>query len=875
MSHVRELDQYQEAQRKLGRPGKTPDKDGGTSHQCSSQSKSQSKSEAEGKTQSGRRVWRSRCLIAEEATGGCGKAGPNSLKNEVSQPPLIEVPGSGVSTFSGQGILQSLLRHALSSRCRLGGFARSMVFPQQAAEVDQQTSNHRALFPMPLKFPEVLSKSTEVRRGAAKKKGLCALVIVLNFLHLGKPLSCDPRLSRRVPLTREQWQAVERLGKFYDAWVSVSPIDAEVMGRTASKFESLESVSVLNRSIQGYVSQNAAAPQVPIPGRSLGQKVGESSQDSLPTFKPIDASRLSFIGTPSFDPTPYLNKQAQDIFNDPMGQRKMPFEVEVKPPPLKVFASRNQKIKLFELLDSSNNRLAAHVPSEVTPAFGSGFFAVVKDLEKDRLILDSRGANLLETAPREWIKGLASGDNLLRLVLRPQEKLIASGNDLRDFYYLFKATKSRCRRNVLSEKIHAREVSHLSCVGPEHVDAGMIHMSLATLAMGDTQAVELAQTCHLGLGYQNKVITSETLLSLQSPPPRGDTAVGIVIDDFISLSKVALDHPTDVLSPAARLADEMQSVYKSVNLVPHEKKAFRDCEQSNFWGIDLDGVGGIVRGALKRAIPLTGIILKMVKIGFATADLLQVIAGALLSLLLYRRRLMALLDSLFDSYRNRMPRDIIKLEGPLKSDLLSLCCLLPVAGSNLRARISPRITATDASNWGEAGVVADIPPKAAEELYRHALKKNVWTRLLNPSSALLRSKGLLPCEEELPNPGEAFRYNPLWEKLAKSLTFKLQFKQSASSHRRINIGEVKSVLKAEKLHGLKDPCSREIYGIDSQVALGALLKGRASSPAINSLLCQSLPHMLACESYFEGMYFSSKSYPSDERTCGIFAKLVE
>ena len=252
-----------------------------------------------------------------------------------------------------------------------------MVFPQQAAEVGQQTSIHRALFPMPLPFPEVLSKSAEVRQGVAKKKGLCALVIVLNFLHLGKPRSCDPRLSRRVALTREQWQAVERLGKFYDAWVSVSPIDAEVMGRTASKFENIESVlseleasvSVLNRSIQGYVSQNSAAPQVPIPGRSLGQKVGESNQDSLSTFKPIDASRLSFIGTPSFDPTPYLNKRAQDIFNDPIGQRKMPFEVETKPPPLKVFASRNQKVKLFELLDSSK-RLAAHVPSEVTPGVG-------------------------------------------------------------------------------------------------------------------------------------------------------------------------------------------------------------------------------------------------------------------------------------------------------------------------------------------------------------------------------------------------------------------------------------------------------------------------------------------------------------------------
>lgn len=393
-------------------------------------------------------------------------------------------------------------------------------------------------------------------------------------------------------------------------------------------------------------------------------------------------------------------------------------------------------------------------------------------------------------------------------------------------------------------------------------------MSLATLAMGDTQAVELAQTCHLGLGYQHKIICPENLLSLQSPPPRGSTAVGIVIDDFVSLSKVPSDFSGDVPSPAAVLADEMQEVYKSVNLVPHEKKAFRDCEESNFWGIDLDGGRGIVRGSLKRAIPLTGIILRMVKIGFATAELLQVLAGALISLLLYRRRLMALLDSLFDSYRNRLPRDIIKLEGPVKSDLLCLCCLMPVAGSNLRALVSPRITATDASGWGEAGVVSDIPQKAADELYRHTLKKNVWTRLLDPSSALLRSKGLLPCEAELPNQNETFKYNPLWEKFAKSLTFRLLFKQAAASHRHINVGEVRSVLKAEKILGLRNPCRREMYGIDSQVALGALLKGRASSPALNSLLVQSLPHMLACESYFEGMYFSSKSNPSDDPTRG-------
>lgn len=300
---------------------------------------------------------------------GSDKAGSCPFPESVSQPSLIKVPGSDVSTFSGQGVLQSLLRHVLSSRCRLGGFARSMVLPQQAAEVDQQTSRHRALFPMPLPFPEALCKCAEPRGGIARKKGICALVVVLNFLHLGKPRSCDPQVSKKVPLTREQWGAVERLGKFYDAWISVSPIDAEVMGRTASKFESLESVLfnleasvvALNRSIPGYVSQPCAAYQVPIPGRTLGQKVGESSQDSLATFKPIDASRLSFIGKPVFDPTPYLNKLGQDIFNDPIGNRKSPLEVDVRPPKLKVHASRNQKVQLFELLDSSN-RLSAHLP---------------------------------------------------------------------------------------------------------------------------------------------------------------------------------------------------------------------------------------------------------------------------------------------------------------------------------------------------------------------------------------------------------------------------------------------------------------------------------------------------------------------------------
>lgn len=64
----------------------------------------------------------------------------------------------------------------------------------------------------------------------------------------------------------------------------------------------------------------------------------------------------------------------------------------------------------------------------------------------------------------------------------------------------------------------------------------------------------------------------------------------------------------------------MQEVYKQVGLVPHEK-AFRDEEVATFWGADVDGRSGLIRGSLKRAIPLAGILFKMAELGARTGTL--------------------------------------------------------------------------------------------------------------------------------------------------------------------------------------------------------------------------------------------------------------
>lgn len=85
-------------------------------------------------------------------------------------------------------------------------------------------------------------------------------------------------------------------------------------------------------------------------------------------------------------------------------------------------------------------------------------------------------------------------------------------------------------------------------------------------------------------------------------------------------------------------------------------------EDASFWGVDLAGRDGLVRGSLKRAVPLARLLLKVVKVGHATGKLLEILVGSIIiSLMLYRRRLLSMLDSLFASYRGRDRREIIAL----------------------------------------------------------------------------------------------------------------------------------------------------------------------------------------------------------------------
>ena len=149
-------------------------------------------------------------------------------------------------------------------------------------------------------------------------------------------------------------------------------------------------------------------------------------------------------------------------------------------------------------------------------------------------------------------------------------------------------------------------------------------------------------------------------------------------------------------------------------------------------------------------MPLAFLLLRAVRTGLATCELLEAFSGSLVSASQLRRRLLSLLQRVYAEARGREPREVWRMSPALKAELLAAAVLLPQADIDCRARGAPLIVASDASQSAGAAVAAPLPENLSRELTRHSLQKGLWVRLLSPLRALLRARGELQPEDEMP-----------------------------------------------------------------------------------------------------------------------------
>ena len=112
--------------------------------------------------------------------------------------------------------------------------------------------------------------------------------------------------------------------------------------------------------------------------------------------------------------------------------------------------------------------------------------------------------------------------------------------------------------------------------------------------------------------------------------------------------------------------------------------------------------------------------------------------GCWVHVLLFRRPLFSVVDSLFKEPRPESRTRVFRLSAASRNEPLLLSVLSCTAVSDLRADYDEELFCLDASPWGGAVVSSTIGESATSELWRHAEQRGYYTKLASPAACVLR-----------------------------------------------------------------------------------------------------------------------------------------
>ena len=801
--------------------------------------------------------------------GGSSEVGGRSTKK-------IHVPGSEAATVRVPGFWNSFPRILADKSSGLGSFFKSMCSMRPPAR-DEGRTPLPVVWPIPIPFPGLFQDDASGTR-AWRRKRLCLQIVVMDWLWLGKPSIAPRAISLGQALTSRQWKVIKlltHLGEDANSPITVASFD---MGRAAAKAESSAGeIDALHRAL-AFLSEGGSylgkarntctgVPPSDLSGAAFGAVVGEVDVGSFVAARPIQSDRLSFPGRPSFDPRPLFGGRTLEVYDDPVKFAKKLEDCE-PPPKVKILASHTEKLKVLKKL-AEGHRVIPLRADEIDEKYAAGLFSVLKDQCRDRMILDARPGNSREEALTTWTRTLASSTAVSLCEIPDDHTLLMSGLDLRDYFYQFIVSRKRAARNCLVGTFSTSDMQDIfSQTGVDF--QGCTHIGLNTLAMGDLCACEFAQGAHLLLLIRAGVIKLDELIQHRLPYPRGLFGIGVVIDDLVALEKVLTKNIGDESFLSASTAmgrmTMAQDAYKTAGLSANEKKSFFNQSEASFWGCEVDGKKGTMRPNSSRMWPLILITLRVASLGLCTCSLLESLAGSWISIFLVRRRLMSCMNLIFCAISAcENSGSVVRLSSKLVDELFCYCLLASVTFVNLRAKVASSIKASDSSDWGMAAVEADLPDWLAREGIRHSLFKSVWAQLLPPAKAWLRVKGQLHVDDELPF-DNCLDVHPLWELLARAPVYRELWRKKHDRQHHINLTELRAHLREECRLSANSFSVRQLYGLDSQVSLGALVKGRCSSGLLNSELQRSIPTVVGADLYGFYLFFPSSSNRADAPT---------
>ena len=260
----------------------------------------------------------------------------------------------------------------------------------------------------------------------------------------------------------------------------------------------------------------------------FGQTIGKAAP--IQTSMNIDPAQLKFEVPPKFNAEKFLvGPLLRAGLRDPRAFRK-PRSEWVQPRLAKVQASRASQLELYYRKWASVHQLYLVPASESEYRYRCGLFAVYKNEQTERQILNPIPENSRSFSVFESTRTLAHSSLLCQLFIPRDQALVINSDEISDFYHNFRVSSQHAARNHVHRVFEGRIFEGWNAYRPE-LHGQEVVGCFRTLAMGTNFAVELAQQSHSVLLYRAGCLREHEVVRYRHPLPSGPGFDLLCIDD--------------------------------------------------------------------------------------------------------------------------------------------------------------------------------------------------------------------------------------------------------------------------------------------------------------------------------------------------------
>lgn len=406
------------------------------------------------------------------------------------------------------------------------------------------------------------------------------------------------------------------------------------------------------------------------------------------------------------------------------------------------------------------------------PKVINGLFATPKPDGGQRLIINARPCNhhFADPPPVE----LPTPDIMARLVVPPGSKLYMAKVDIDNFYH----------RLLLPEWIWPYfalppvSSAAVGLPGP----ATLVYPCCRTLPMGWSHSVFVAQAAHEHFLVQKVGFLSRDLLTASSDYNLNRTRLQVYIDDGIFYGL----HPEDV----AAVQNRYMNALIQFGLPPKVSKVVHPtCEPVECLGMEVDGVKLTIGLSVPKLCSLIALTRSFLARGECTGAQLSHLVGKWTWAAMACRSSLSVFSAVY-TFINRSGFKAFTLWPSVRRELATIVNLAPLLQSSIADRWCSRVVAVDASTTG-LGVVSTPLRSGCRRVDNYLDHSTRWSTIVSS-----------------------------------------RWKQSGEHINSLELRAVATAVKWSLSYPSSSPGRKLLLFSDSLVAIGALNKGRSSSPLL-------------------------------------------